>query len=50
MSEILCTYTPDKPYAYLLNIGTSNLVFLKTYNAVFDEIITAFMDQKRVDQ
>ena len=31
-SEALYTFTPSKSYAYLLNIGPSNLVFLKTYN------------------
>ena len=31
-SEVLYTFTPSKFYAYLLNIGPSNLVFLKTYN------------------
>ena len=36
---------PNKPYAYLLNVEASNLVFLKTYNTEFDEIIITFMDQ-----
>ena len=44
-SEILWTFTPDKTYAYLLNVEPSNLVFLKTYNTDFDEIITTFTDQ-----
>ena len=35
---------PNKSYAYLLNIKSTNLVFLKTYNTQFDEIIT-FTDQ-----
>ena len=43
-SEVLYTFTPNKPYAYLLNVEWSNLVFLKTYNTEFDEIIT-FTDQ-----
>ena len=29
MSEGLYTFTPDKSYAYLLNVEPSNLVFLK---------------------
>ena len=29
-SEVLYTFTPNKSYAYLLNIQPSNLVFLKT--------------------
>ena len=44
-SEVLYTFTSNKPYAYLLNVQPSNLVFLKTYNTEFDEIITTFTDQ-----
>ena len=36
---------PNKPYAYLLNVEPSSLVFLKTYNFEFDKIIVTFMDQ-----
>ena len=36
---------PNKYYAYLLNVEPSNLVFLKTYNIEFDEIIITFIDQ-----
>ena len=36
---------PNKSYAYLLNVEPSNLVFLKTYSAEFDEIIITFTDQ-----
>ena len=43
-SEVLYTFTPDKSYTHLLNVEPSNLVFLKTYNTEFDEIIT-FTDQ-----
>ena len=35
---------PNKSYTYLLNIKLTNLVFLKTYNTQFDEIIK-FTDQ-----
>ena len=38
-SEVLYTFTPNKSYAYLLNAEPSNLVFLKTYNTEFHEII-----------
>ena len=31
-SELLYTFTPNKSYAYLLNVEPSNLVFLKTCN------------------
>ena len=30
---------PNKLYAYLLNVKPSNLIFFKTYNTEFDEII-----------
>ena len=36
---------PNKYYAYLLNVELSNLVFLKTYNIEFDEIIMTFTDE-----
>ena len=42
-SEIL--YTPNKSCGYLLTVKSSNLVFLKTFNAQFDEIIITFTDQ-----
>ena len=38
-SELLYIFTPNKSYAYLLNVDPSNLVFLKTYNTEFNEII-----------
>ena len=43
--EVLYTFTPNKSYAYLLNVEPSNLVFLKTYNAEFTEIIVTFTNQ-----
>ena len=36
---------PNNTYAYLLNVERSNLVFLKTYNTEYDEIIITFTDQ-----
>ena len=36
---------PNKSYAYLLNVESSNLVFLKTYNTEFDEVVITFTDQ-----
>ena len=42
---MLYTFIPNKSYAYLLNIKPSNLVFLKTYNTEFDEIIITLTDQ-----
>ena len=44
-TEVLYNFTPNKSYAYLLNVEPSNLVFLKTYNTRFDEIIITFTDQ-----
>ena len=43
--EVLCTFTPNKSYAYLLNVELNNFVFLKTYNTEFDKIIITFTDQ-----
>ena len=45
MSEVLYTFTPNKCYTYLLNIEPNNLLFLKTYNTDFNEIIITFTDQ-----
>ena len=36
---------PNKSYGYMLNVEPCNLVFLKTYNTEFDEIIITFTDQ-----
>ena len=36
----------NKSYAYLLNVKPSNLVFLKTYETEFGDIIVTFTDQK----
>ena len=44
-SEVLYTFTPNKSYAYLLNVEPSNFVLLKTDNTEFDEIIITFTDQ-----
>ena len=44
--EVLYTFTPNKSYAYLLNVESSNLVFLKTCNTEFNDIIIRFTDQK----
>ena len=41
-SEVLYTFTPNKSYAYLLNVFQC---FLKTYNTEFDEIILTVTDQ-----
>ena len=41
-SQVLYTFTPNKSYSYLLNFEPSTLVFLKTYNTEFDQIIITF--------
>ena len=35
---------PNKPYAYLLNVEPSNLVFLNIYSTEIDDIIITFTD------
>ena len=37
--EVSNTFKCNKSHPYLLNVKQSNLVFLKTYNTEFDEII-----------
>ena len=42
--EVFYTFPPNKSYAYFLNVEPSNLMFLKTYNTEYDEIIVTVMD------
>ena len=44
-SEVLYTFTPNTSNAYLLNVEPSDLVFLKSYNTEFDQIIITFTNQ-----
>ena len=44
-SEVLFNSTPNKSHGYLLNAEPSNLVFLKSCNTEFDEIIITFTDK-----
>ena len=44
-NEVLNIFTPNKSYAYLLNVEPNNLVFLKTCNTGFDDIIITFTNQ-----
>ena len=44
-SEVLYTFAPNKFYPFLLNVEPSNLVFSKTFNTEFDEIIMTFTNQ-----
>ena len=41
-SEVLYTVTYNKSYTYSSNVKANNLVFLKTSNTEFDEIIITF--------
>ena len=41
---MLYTFTPNKSYAYLLNVEPSNLVFLKTCNTEFDQVIIVLLN------
>ena len=43
--EVLYIFTLNKFYGYLLNVETSNLVFLKISNTKFDDITITFKDQ-----
>ena len=44
-SEVLCTFTSNKAYSYLLIVKPSNLVFLETYNIELDEILITFTNE-----
>ena len=44
-SEVLHTFITNKSSAYMLNVEPSNLVFLKTCNAEFNDITVTFTDQ-----
>ena len=48
-SEALYIFSPNKCYAYLLNIEPSNLVFLKTYNTEFGEFIITFLNVRPLE-
>ena len=45
LTFILCSFTSNKSYDYLLNAEPSSLVFLETYNTEFDAIIRKFTNQ-----
>ena len=44
-SKVLCTFTPNKFYAYPLNVEPSNIAFYRIYNTDFNEIIVIFTHQ-----
>ena len=37
-SRVLYTFVPNKPFGSLLEISPTNQIFLKTFNAEYDEI------------
>ena len=44
-SRVLYTFVPNKPFGSLLEISPANLIFLKTFNSQYDEIIVWLTDQ-----
>ena len=44
-SRILYTFVPNKSFGSLLEISTTNHIFLKTFNSEFQEIKEWFSDQ-----
>ena len=44
-SRILYTFVPNKPFGSLLEIYSTNHIFLKTFNSEYDEIIVWSTDQ-----
>ena len=44
-SRVLYTFVPNKPFGSLLEISTTNHIFLKTFNSEYDEIKVWFTDQ-----
>ena len=44
-SRVLYTFGPNKSFGSLLYISPSNHIFLKTFNAEYDEIVVWFTDQ-----
>ena len=43
--HLLYTFVPNKPFGSLLEISPANLIFLKTFNSQYDEIIVWLTDQ-----
>ena len=44
-SRVLYTFVPNKPFGSLLEISSTNHIFLKTFNSQYDEIIVWFTDK-----
>ena len=43
--RVLYTFVPNKPFGSLLEISSTNHIFLKTFNSQYDEIKVWFTDQ-----
>ena len=43
--RVLYTFVPNKPFGSLLEISTTNYIFLKTYNSEYDKTTLWFTDQ-----
>ena len=44
-SRVLYTFAPNKPFDSLLEISSTNHIFLKTFNSEFQDIEVWFTDQ-----
>ena len=44
-SRVLYTFAPNKSFGSLLDISSSNHIFLKTFNSEYDEIVVWLTDQ-----
>ena len=44
-SRVLYTFIPNKPFGSLLEISSTNHIFLKTFNSEYDEIEVWLTDQ-----
>ena len=46
-SRVLYTFVPNKPFGSLLEISSTNHIFLKTFNSEFQDIEVWFTDENR---
>ena len=44
-SRVLYTFVPNKPFGSLLEISSTNNIFLKTFNSEYNEVEVWFTDQ-----
>ena len=44
-SRVLYTFVPNRPFGSLLEISSTNQIFLKTFNSEYDKIKVWFTDQ-----